>query len=60
MGRSFAARLIIPLTVAAARRLSEMNTGVQTTVRLPGEALREVPDDDTIDVLLRGMLDSSD
>ena len=93
MGRSFAARLIIPLTIAAAlviacgllldyqlsrsriiaeletrastatdaaaQRLSEMNTGVQSTVRLLGDALREVPDEGTMEILLRSMLDSN-
>lgn len=93
MGRSFAARLIVPLTIAgaiiiaggllldyelsrnriisglernanaatdaAAQRLSEMNTGVESSVRLLGEALHTLPDEEGIENLLRSVLDSN-
>jgi sigma-B regulation protein RsbU (phosphoserine phosphatase) len=93
MGRSFAARLIIPLTAAgaliiaggllldyqlsrsrivegleeqasgvtraAAQRLAEMSAGVESSVRLIGEALHEIPGAEDADILLRSVVNSN-
>jgi sigma-B regulation protein RsbU (phosphoserine phosphatase) len=93
MGRSFTARLVIPLTLAAAlvisvglfidyelsrrrilddlaadaraatqaavQRIQEMTAGVESSVRLLGDALHDRPDAARVDELLRGVIDSN-
>lgn len=92
-GRSFTARLVIPVTVSAAvvivaglfvdyrisrgrilseleqnarssvssgaLRISEMSAGVESSVRLLGEAIQGVPDRNRIEQVLRGVIDSN-